>query len=198
MTAEAHGNNPSITLQPPGWALFPAATKLMQGGAPALLAALQEERLKAFLLIRVRPNWGSRDDDDGSRFEISTRYWTTDNALQAMRGGWVQAPVLKLNPRDPTRKFHYEVNKGGYVLLEEKAIRAHIAGDKTSGSDGPALEKARSAAGQAVAAGTPLTKESLREALGGVSRSKKGFDRIYSKVKEEHPHAFKGPGRPNK
>jgi hypothetical protein len=198
MTVEAVRSTPSIASQPRGWALFPAAADLMPGGAPALLAALQEERLKAFLLIRARPNWGSRDNDEGNRFEISTRYWSTDNARQAMRGGWVQAPVLKLHPRDPTGKAHHEVNKSGYVLLEEKAIRAHIAGDKTTGSDGPALEKARSAALEAVSAGAPLTRESLREVLGGVCYSKKGFGRIYSIVKEEHPSAFKGPGRPKK
>lgn len=113
MTAEADRNNPSIAIQTPGWALLPVAADLMPGGAPALLAALQEERLKAFLLIRPRPNWGRGDDDDGNRLEIATRYWTTDNARQAMQGGWVQAPVLELHPRDPTATVHHEVNKGG-------------------------------------------------------------------------------------
>lgn len=151
MTAEADRNNPSIAIQTPGWALLPVAADLMPGGTPALLAALQEERLKAFLLIRPRPNRGRGDDDDGKRFEISTRYWTTDNARRAMQGGWVQAPVLELHPRDPTATVHHEVNKGGYVLLEEKAIRAHIAGEHANPQSKTDAEAAALTSGERVA-----------------------------------------------
>jgi hypothetical protein len=65
--------------------------------------------------------------DDGKLFEIAEHYWATESANAAISGRWVEAPVLEPLPPSASR----QVNKGGYVLLEEKAIRALIAGEES-------------------------------------------------------------------
>ncbi len=54
--------------------------------------------------------------DDGKLFQIAEDYWATENADAAISGRWVEAPVLE--PLPPTA--YRQVNKGGYVLLEER------------------------------------------------------------------------------
>jgi hypothetical protein len=107
---------------------------------------LQAGRLRAYLLVvppALHPSFRSKapSDDAGELLEIEERYWRTLNTAgwnaPAIMGVRVEAPVLKPFLPNAPRK----VTRGGYVLLEEKAIKAHLAGVKTSESDGPAMEK---------------------------------------------------------
>lgn len=123
--------------------------------AGRLRQELQVGQLRAHLLVRppvVPPSRRSKAPgyDDGKRFEIAAHYWATENASDAIHDRWVEAPVLELHPRDPTGTVHHEVNKGGYVLLEEKAVRAHIASDANRQSK-PDTEAAALNSGERVA-----------------------------------------------
>jgi hypothetical protein len=94
---------------------------------------LQVGQLRAYLLVRPRVVPPSRRSnapgyDDGKRFEIAAHYWATENASDAIHDRWVEAPVLEPLPPSAYR----QVNKGGYVLLEEKAIGALIAGEDSA------------------------------------------------------------------
>jgi hypothetical protein len=138
----------------PGYLTFPNAVHLwasithpgeaMSNGlfeelAAALCQELLAKRLRAYLLVlpRVAPSRRSNASgfDEGKQFEIAAHYWATENASDAIHDRWVEAPVLE--PLPPSA--HRQVNKGGYVLLEEKALCALIAGED------PADERASTA-----------------------------------------------------
>ena len=68
-------------------------------------------------------------------------------------------------------------------------------------TDGPALRVGRDLARERQSPdAVKLTKDALEQGLQdkGISISNKGLGRVYSRLKEEFPDSFKGPGRPKK
>jgi hypothetical protein len=124
----------------PGYLSFPNAVRLwasitrpeetvtiglFQEIAANICQELRAGRLLAYLLVQqrvLRPSlWSNAPGhDDGKLFQVAERYWATPNANEAISGRWVEAPVLV----PVLREFTQEQNRGGYVLLEEKALRA--------------------------------------------------------------------------
>lgn len=192
-----------MSIIPPGWALLPNAAEDMPGGAVGLLRKLQEQKLKAFLQVAPRPNretpWlreHSVGVDDGKRFEVASRYWNTTAAQTALRGRWVEAPVLEPLYEHKGRICTREVTKGGYILIEESVVKAAYAKGAREKMAAERHLEAEIEHWKAGKAPPPVKTHWRLEVIEKTGVSGKGADDIWRRAVEAHPELGSPKGKP--
>ena len=180
-------------LIPTGWLSAADAASRVNGGAEQLWAWLRDDKLPGHILVMPRRYPMERvgamaGPDDGSIHEIEVQFWRTQDARNAVKGRWMEAPVQRVVAHHKGRQLKQGGQSGGVLIIREGDLEKVIAAARPTGTAG-AERRAEAELRDLCARGEAPTKAlwMIEARQADPTLTERAAQRAWAAVARDHP-----------